>query len=222
MPALASLATDPVLLELGHAQAGGPGRLMTLLDVRPPTSFTRREEDEALEKLATVAGPATAGIVRRVSESFDAVRAELNELAGGQASARVMTLAHNAQRTQLAVELQTTVSVSAHGRYVANGGDKGQTEKGLSKLAGICAFATDLLNKAYEAARSEAKANQGSATQQLMTRLGHGASAKAPEVSPVRGGGGESIEASHGALSPALPSSASPLSPSSLPTEDPE
>ena len=193
MPALASLATEPeALLTPGMAHvtsAGGSGHGVTLLDARPPSHFTQREEDEALEKLAIDAGPATAGIVRRVSESFDAIRAELNERAGGQASSRVMTLAHNAQRAQLAVELQTTVSVSAHGRYVANGGDKGQAEKGLTKLVGICAFATDLLNKAYEAARAEHAANKGSATDQLMARLGHGVVAKLPTLSPDVGGG---------------------------------
>ncbi len=202
MPALASLAT-PGALEAtqeariplpGLAQVGKNERAQVILDARPPSHFTQREEDEALEKIAIDAGPATAGIVRRVADSFDAIRAELNEVAGGQASDRVMTLAHNAQRAQLAVELQTTVSVSAHGRYVANGGDKGQTEKGLSKLVGICAFATDLLNKAYEAARSEAGSRQ-SPTAQLMSRLGVGQPApEVPAPSPLGPPGGATFK----------------------------
>lgn len=217
MPALASLVTETEALltpGMAHAtSAGGPGRGVTLLDVRPPTHFTQREEDEALEKLAIDAGPATAGIVRRVSDSFDAIRAELNEVAGGQASDRVMTLAHNAQRAQLAVELQTTVSVSAHGRYVANGGDKGQTEKGLSKLVGICAFATDLLNKAYEAARSEAGLRQ-SPTAQLMTRLGVGQPApEVPDPSPLGPPGGVAFGSLPVSIPTVLPSSSEVPSP---------
>jgi cation transport regulator ChaC len=194
MPALAtSPASEPPIAALAdgaHARAESPGRSLTLLDARPPSRFTRREEDEALEQLANVAGPATAGITRRVAESFDSIRAELNERAGGQASAHVMTLAHNAQRAQLAVELQTTVSVAAHGKYVANDGDKGQAEKGLSRLVGICAFATDLLTKAFAAAAAEAKA-AGSPTEQLMARLGHGTEVPAP--SPFGPPGGSSF-----------------------------
>lgn len=196
-------AVEPMLAPgLAHVSGGGEERrALTLLDARPQTSFTRREEDEALEKLANVAGPATAGIVRRVSESFDAIRAELNERAGGQASDRVMTLAHNAQRAQLAVELQTTVSVSAHGRYVEAGGDKGQTEKGLSRLVGICAFATDLLNKAYEAAKAEA-GSKASPTDQLMARIGVGKPAReVPALSPLTPPGGDQF----GSPPPSIP-----------------
>jgi hypothetical protein len=194
MPGQASASVLTVEVADARAQAVAPGRAITVLDARPPALFSLAEEDDALEQLARKAGPATAGIVRRVATAFESYRCELNQTAGGQASDHVMLLAHNAQRAQVAVELQTSISAMAHGSYVANDGDKGQAEKGLHRLVGICAFATDLLNKARDAAREEGKAATGSATDQLMSRLGVTATASAQAV-PDDGSGGGSLGA---------------------------
>lgn len=150
---------------------------LVLLDARPPRSYSPEQQQEALAKLERKAGPAAAAIESAVATAFDALRAELSTLAGGQASARVMIMIRNAELTQLAAELQASISRGTHGNYIegteaGKAADEGRVEKGLRSLAGICAVANDLLSKAYEAAREEAKANKGSATEQLMGRLG--------------------------------------------------
>jgi hypothetical protein len=180
VPGRATQYDHPVALEPGKVSAGK----LVLLDVRPPARpFGAEEQQAALDKLARAAGPATAAIESAVADGFAAYRAELNALAGGQASARVMILARNAELAQLATELQASISRGRHGAYV-EAHDEGQTEKGLRNLVGLCAVATDLLNKATEAAKEEGKAVAQSPTDQLMTRLGVG---QAPASTPVGG-----------------------------------
>lgn len=178
---------------------------LVLLDARPPArAFGPEQQREALEKLERKAGPATAAIEVAVATAFDALRAELNDLAGGQASARVMIMVRNAELTQLAAELQASISRGAHGGYVEEA-DEGQTEKGLRNLAGICAVANDLLTKATDVAREEGKARQATGpVGQLMDRLGvqaHGsgvtrvAGDPGPGPVPDARGGGTLVEA---------------------------
>lgn len=157
------------------------GKLI-LIDARPPRQlFGPEQQQEALEKLQRKAGAATAGIEAAVAEAFCALRAELNEMAGGEASATVMVMARNAELTQLAAELQASISKGSFGVYVDEP-DNGQLEKGLQRLAGICAVANDLLLKAKETALAEGKAKKGSATEQLFARIG--ASSGSAPVSP--------------------------------------
>jgi hypothetical protein len=172
--------------------------------------FTTEDHDKALADLARRAGPATEGVVVRVNESFSAVRAELNVLAGGQASNRVMLLAHTAQRAQLAVELHSQVSAVEHGRF-ASGDDKPKVtealSKGLRNMVGMCAFAADLLNKAHAAAAEEGKARKGSATDQLFATLGV-AGTEVVDQSPDRTPGGGKT----GSSPISIPSSPNPSS----------
>lgn len=157
------------------------GKLI-LLDARPPArAFGPEQQQEALEKLERKAGPATAAIEGAVSVAFEALRSELNVLAGGQASARVMIMVRNAELCQMAAELQASISRGAHGGYVETA-DEGQTEKGLRNLAGICAVANDLVTKATDVAREEGKAAKGSAADQLFGRLGVGQGGPGVEV----------------------------------------
>lgn len=203
-----SAYAEPVTeLDGGTLRVSGQLAPLQLLSVAPKAHFSLAEHDAALEQLSKKAGPATEAIVSRVNASFESYRRELNEAAGGQASDRVMLLAHNAQRAQLAVELQTSVSTVGYGQ-LAEGVDhdkkQEQVSKGLRNLVGLCAFASDLLNKAHEAAlqegRDKAKA-AGSPTQQLFATIGVAGPTPAPDHTPP------GVE--QGA--PACPSSASPI-----------
>ena len=138
-------------------------------------------------------------MVQRVRErteaSWQTVRAELNRLAGGAASGRVMILAHHALRAHQALELQTLAAGQAFGV------EDLLAEKHMRNQAGLAVVASDALNKAYEAAREEGKAGQGSATDALEVRLGVTASADpVPALAP----GGSAVGA------PLTPNSDSP------------
>ena len=165
------------------------------LDARPSAQYSIEEHDKALAELSRKAGPATEGVVERVNASFASFRTELNEAAGGQASSRVMLLSHNAQRAQLAVELQTSLSAVGHGQFAA-GADKDQKQeqvsKGLRNLVGLCAFAADLVNKAFTAACEEGKSKRAAlpATAQLMNAIGFAAATEVPTQSPITPPGG--------------------------------
>jgi hypothetical protein len=176
----------------GMAHISTPRGPVQLTSVSPKVQYSIEEHDTALAELSRKAGAATEGVVLRVNESFASFRAELNDLAGGQASSRVMLLSHNAQRAQLAVELQTSLSTVGHGQFAA-GADKDQklesVSKGLRNLVGLCAFAADLLNKAHAAAVEEGKANKPSAHDQLLTALGVAVPTHVPDAPP----GGQAI-----------------------------
>lgn len=192
MPGPATAIEARPVLDAGNAFASTSSGPIRVADFRPATVFTPEEHDAALAELARRAGPATEGVVVRVNESFGGVRAELNALAGGQASNRVMLLAHQAQRAQLAVELQAQVSAVEHGRF-AGGDDKPKVtealSKGLRNMVGMCAFAADLLNKAHAAATEEGAGKKPDATAQLLTAIGVGSS-ELDSRSPVDPPGG--------------------------------
>ena len=187
VPGHATAIQDRTNLIDGAAVVSTPQGALRVVDCRPPTVFSAAEHDAALADLARRAGPATEGVVVRVNESFSAVRAELNELAGGQASSRVMLLSHTAQRAQLAVELHAQVSAVEHGRF-ASGEDKTKQlealSKGLRNMVGMCAFAADLLNKAHAAATEEGKAKRPNAHEQLLTTLGVAVQTSSPDRTP--------------------------------------
>jgi len=168
---------------------------LTVLDGRPPR-FSDEEVEQASEALAKRAGPVASLVRRRTEETWQTVRADLNAVAGGQASPRAMVLAHHAMRAHQALELQSLFA------EVAFGEEQELADKHMRNQAGLAIVATDALNKAYEAAREDAKASSNPVTG-LMSRLGHtapmghgipgvdvGGPAEAPEVSPFSMGGG--------------------------------
>jgi hypothetical protein len=171
-----------------------------LLDARPRVRWTESEISEALEKQQRRAGPLVALVLTRLESTWSEIRRELNEAAGGHASARVMVLAHHALRAQQALELTALLAEVAAGERDA-GEKKGDPLNALRNQSGLSVIATQALNQAYEAARAEHAANKGSATDQLMARLGHGVVAKPPTLSPDVGGG----QSSSGTPSTVLP-----------------
>lgn len=164
---------------------------MSVLDGRAPR-FSPTEVEEAALKLEEKSGAVVQRVRERTEASWQTVRSELNRLAGGEASARVMVLAHHALRAHQALELQALAAGQAFGT------EDLLAEKHMRNQAGLAVVASDALNKAYEAAREEGKANKGSPTEQLLTRLGVGGPARVP-ISPP-GVGDE------GAPTPSIPS----------------
>ena len=138
-----------------HVEVTANGKTLSLLDGRMPL-FSPEQVAKAEEELTRKAGPIVARVWERTEESFAAVRAELNQRAGGQASARVMLLAHHALRAQQALELQTLAAARAFGDE-----QNDNTDKHTRTQAGLAVVATDSLNKAYAAAdeEGERKAN---------------------------------------------------------------
>ncbi len=155
------------------------GRLLQVMDARPKR-FTPAEVEEALERQEKKAGAVVAHVFDRTEQSWAEVRRELNAIVAGGASARVMILAHHSLRAHQALELTTLAAARAFGE------EQELADKHMRNQAGLAVVATELLNKAYEAAREEAKATQGSATDQLMQRLGVTAQASA-EATPAEG-----------------------------------
>lgn len=160
----------------------GQGAPVLVLDARPKVQWTEKELADAVEAQQRKAG-ALVALVRSETEAMWAeIRRELNEAAGGQASARVMVMAHHALRAHQALEVQTLLAEVAAGKSL----DELKADvHGQRNQSGLSVIATQALNQAYEAARAEAKQNQGSPTQQLMSRLGVGAAR--PNVTPVQG-----------------------------------
>jgi hypothetical protein len=184
MPGRASARTDSSIGSGGLVLVLRPGETaITVLDGRTP-GFTPEQVEEAERKLAEASGPVVARVRGRTEESWGKVREELNAVAGGEASARVMVLAHHALRAHQALELQALAAGKAFGI-----GDE-LAEKHMRNQAGLAVVASDALNAAYEAAREEGKTNKGSPTEQLMARLQvHPAPvAEARTSTPVEGG----------------------------------
>jgi hypothetical protein len=179
-------------------QVLAPGQpALAVLDGRAP-GFTPEQVEAAEKQLAERSGPVVARVRGRTEESWQRIRAELNQVAGGQASARVAVLAHHALRAHQALELQALSAGLAFGT-----GDE-LAEKHMRNQAGLAIVASDALNKAYEVAREEAREQKGSPTEQLLTRIG-----ARPGVSEVQPD------------SPIDPPGGSVLGPPSSPTPNP-
>lgn len=185
--------TSTVVLDDAHVHVAVPGREnrpIQIVAANPPRNWTPEEVQQAVESQQQKAGPLVALVRDRIEATWSEIRRELNEAAGGQASARVMVLAHHAMRAHQALELQSLLAeVDAGG----NGRAKADPNNGLRNQSGLSVIATQALNQAYEAARAEAKQNQGSPTQQLMSRLGVPAPREVVPPSPVRPPGGDQV-----------------------------
>jgi hypothetical protein len=124
---------------------------MLLVDARPPVHWSPDEVGQAVEKQQKRAGALVALVKARLEADYAVVRAELNRLAGGQASGRVAVLARNAMLAQEAVELQTLAA------EVAAGEESKNADTSLRHMSGLSVFASQALDKAYDAAREEGK-----------------------------------------------------------------
>lgn len=180
MPATARVDSSPP--DASVVQVRVPQQpALAIVDARA-AQFTPEQVEQAEKRLAERAGPLVARVWERTEATWVEVRAELNQVAGGQASARVMAIAHNALRAAQALELQTLAAARAFGEETE------QNEKHMRNQAGLAIVATDALNKAYEIAREEGKAAQGQGpVGQLMGKLGIPAPASAPVQTPPGG-----------------------------------
>jgi len=124
---------------------------MQLVDARPPVHWSPDEVGQAIERQQKRAGALVALVKARLEADYAVVRAELNRLAGGQASGRVAVLARNAMLAQEAVELQTLAA------EVAAGEESKGADTSLRHMSGLSVFASQALDKAYDAAREEGK-----------------------------------------------------------------
>lgn len=178
----ATARLDPSPPDRSVVQVRVPGHAaLSVLDGRAPR-FTPEQVETALLDLEQASGPIVELVRAQVESSWELIRADLNRVAGGEASPRVMVIAQHAQMAHEALILQRFASGKAFGA-----GDE-LAEKHMRNAAGLAVVATDALNKAYEAAREEAKARQGGAVGGLLTRIG-ASSAPSPPLAP--GGGVE-------------------------------
>lgn len=145
------------------ATQGGPIRL---LDARPPTNWTVAEVEEALERHKQRSGALVAFVAASVAAQWERIRGELNRLAGGQASDRVMALAHYAEMANYAVDIQRYRLEAAVGEE-AKGADAA-----VRDFTGLTAVAAQRLNEAFDLAEREGK--RGNPVDGLMTSLGVG------------------------------------------------
>jgi hypothetical protein len=155
-----------------HVPVPGQGEALKLFDGRPRIHWTEAEIQQAVETQQKKAGALVALVRERIEATWSEIRRELNEAAGGAASTRVMVLAHHAMRAHQALELQTLLAEVAAGEH--GDGKRADPNNGLRNQSGLSVIATQALNQAYEAAREEHKANTGSPTDQLLSRLGVG------------------------------------------------
>lgn len=151
---------------------GGPIRL---LDARMPTSWTLEEVEDALERHRQRSGPLVAYVAASVAAQWERIRGELNRIAGGQASDRVMALAHYAEQANYAVDLQRKRL------EVAVGEEAKSADSAVRDFTGLTAVAAARLNEAFDLAEREAKSTNP--VTGLMARLGHGHRAD-PRVGP--------------------------------------
>lgn len=152
----------------GLVEARVPGSVaLTIVDGRP-VRFSEGEVAQAEADHALRAGAQVESVRAKVAEAFQAVRADLNATAGGQASPRVMVLAHHAQLAHQALVLQSLAAEKAFGEEAK------LQDNALRNTAGLSVVATDALNKAYEAAREEGKAKQPTGLPGLMASIGVG------------------------------------------------
>ncbi len=183
-----------------HVPVPGQGEALRLFDGRPKLHWTEAEVQQAVETQQKKAGALVALVRERIEATWSEIRRELNEAAGGTASARVMVLAHHAMRAHQALELQTLLAEVAAGEH--GEGKRADPNNGLRNQSGLSVIATQALNQAYEAARSEA-GNRSSPTAQLMNRLGVGqGQPKVTDVQQVTVDPGSSL--THGSVPPGL------------------
>lgn len=164
----------------------GQGSPVLVIDARPRLEWSEAEIQQAVETQQKKAGALVALVRSETEATWAEIRRELNEVAGGRASARVMVMAHHALRAHQALELQTMLAEVAAGKTM----DELKADAhGQRNQSGLSVIATQALNQAYEAARSEA-GNRSSPTEQLMNRIGVGrgtpVSAEGPAL-PARG-----------------------------------
>lgn len=157
----------------------GPIRL---LDARMPTSWSLEEVEEALEKHKKRSGPLVAYVAASVAAQWERIRGELNRIAGGQASDRVMALAHYAEQANYAVDLQRKRLEQMVGEEAKN------ADSAVRDFTGLTAVAAARLNEAFDLAERESK--KGSATEQLFGRIGLAAEKAPASVPGFEGGGG--------------------------------
>lgn len=145
------------------------GRPISLLDVRMPEQWGAEEVAAALQQHRDRSGPLVAYVRARHDEQWAELRRDLNRAAGGQASARVMALAHFAQRCSLLSEIQQA-------RAEQFAGEEGKGADGaIRDAAGLASVAAARLNDAYTQAEREA-ANRPDRPQGragLLEMLGH-------------------------------------------------
>lgn len=177
----AAARTDPSPPDGAVVQVRVPGHAaLSVLDGRAPR-FSAEQVEKAHAELEQASGPVVEHVRARAEASWELVRADLNRVAGGEASPRVMVIAQHALMAHEALVLQRL----AAGRAYGTGDDL--AEKHMRNSAGLAVVATDALNKAYEAAREEGKANKGGAVGGLLTRIGAAEVRTEPPMTP--GGG---------------------------------
>ena len=144
---------------------GGPIRLV---DARPPTNWTVADVEDALERHKERSGPLVAFVAASVAEQWARIRSELNRIAGGQASDRVMALAYYAEQANYAVALQRTRVEASVGQDAKN------ADSAVRDFTGLTAVAAARLNEAFDLAEREGKAgNAVTGPAGLLARLGH-------------------------------------------------
>jgi len=156
-------------------------RGLVLVDLRPARKPT-------LARLEKSTGRAVLEVHELAEEFGVALRAELNDLAGGEAPASVMAMGQlavnaigNLHKAQLMSDCAVGDWSEARLDEKANADLNERANKTLRNLAGLAVVARDLLQSARSAAK-EAR-SVGSPTEQLMTRLGVGGPARVP-ISP--------------------------------------
>lgn len=186
---------------------GGPIRLV---DARPPTNWTVADVEDALERHKARSGPLVAFVAASVSEQWARIRSELNRIAGGQASDRVMASAYYAEQANYAVALQRTRVEAAVGEDAKN------ADSAVRDFTGLTAVAAARLNEAFDLAEREAKAGHDrvAGPNGLLARLGH----QVPGSSMTLGGGQASVPSQ----TPGAVGSGAPLSLNCAPPGPPE
>lgn len=161
---------------------------MALLDSRLPSELAAGNR-AALERFKAQAAPFYSAIRAGAEEYGEALRLELNALAGGQAPASVMALA------QAAVDAHANCQLAQHILGHATGGleDLPKSKQPTRRLEitqlqrtamGLDVAFTDLVRRATEAAK-QARGGGVSPTQQLLTRIG--AAHPVPPLAPGPG-----------------------------------
>lgn len=186
MQALAT-SVEPIVADGAsiHIPVAGQGKALHLIDARPKLRWSEAEVQQAVETQQKKAGALVALVRSEIEATWAEIRRELNQLAGGQASTRVMVLAHHAMRAHQALELQTLLAEVAAGEH--GEGKRADPNNGLRNQSGLSVIATQALNQAYEAARAEQGSNAASPVDGLRARLR--ASAEVAASPPVSTGG---------------------------------
>jgi hypothetical protein len=192
----AAAILEPALGPAAVAVRAPGSKLMQVMDARTPR-FTPEQVAASIEQHEKRAGAVCEHVMARTEQSWAEVRRELNSIVAGGASARVMILAHHSLRAHQALELTTLAAARAFGE------EQELADKHMRNQAGLAVVATDLLNRAYEAAREEARALRASnPVDDLSARLAAGeAQREVLPSSPVDPPGG----VSSGAPSPSIP-----------------